>query len=386
MYGALQGYATTLSPCESYGHSWWLFWEAASGLLMEGLALALLWWHLQRHPVKETGCQSSEHVWFCQSSEAHVLGFPLLGAGVCVAVAQRQLFRKRIYYGLLKRGIVIDFRAVERRMEPLLICLVWCLLCAILHEIAFYTPRIKVDDDDFKIGLKDVLKVKVGSDDARRRGHLLSIDYDDEASTFLLSYCAPCLVFLVFLYGAHQIETSLLPFNTYYVDDPEEAKRMLSRASVIDELQVASAAEIMLVSGQDPPSDVDIAYENLANMCRAQGAPSPLTNPWGIFRHYAHGLLSVPWPAPVLLEPSYSDADSSSFRRMLMVFSATCAMFLIVVCAELSIHAWFLWQAALGRGNDGLVTPAVILSLHLLVVIKILHTVCMCCPRCCSCS
>jgi len=386
MYGTLQGHGTTSSPCESYGGSWRLFWEAVSGLLMEGLALALLWWHLQRHPVKDIGCQHSEYIWFCQSSEAHVLGFPLLGAGVCVAVAQRQLFRKRIYYGLLKRSIVMDFRAIEIQVEPLLVCLAWCLMCAILHEIAFYTPRIKVDDDDFKIGLKDVLKVKVGGDDARRRGHLLSIDYDDEASAFLLSYCTPCIVFLAFLHGAHQIEMSLLPFNAYYVEDPEEAKRMLNTSSVVDELWVASAAADMLANGQDPPSDMDIAYENLANVCRAQAAPIPPSTPWDIFRQYGHGLLSVPWPAPVLLEPSYSDAGSSSFRRMLMVFSATCAMFLLVVCAELALHAWFLWQAALGRGNDGLITPAVIISFHLLLVIKILHTVYMCCPSCCSCS
>lgn len=402
MYGAAspRGSASTGSAADSYGRPWWLMWESCSGLLTQGIALALLWWHFRHKPLEEVGCKDQQYVWFCETTQAHVDGFPLLAAAVCVAVAQRQFLRKRVYYGLLRRGVILDFRAVERQVDPLLVVLAWCLVCAVLHEVVFYTPKFKKKSDSMKVGIDDVVKVKVGGDDARKSGRWLEIDLDEDTSTFLLSYCAPCIVFLIFLYNAHQIEPSLVPLNSYYVEDPEEAKRMLKKAVVLDELEAAPAAATEL-KGQ-ALDDVDTGYQALEQL--AKSSPSAATSSWWTslrsatssqpassqppswkeaiaarfsslcsFRPWAHGLLSVPWPAHLLLQPSLADAASSTLLRTWRVMYSLCILFLSFVCVELGLISWDAWTVALSsRGNIGFFTGAVVLSLHLLLGLRVL--------------
>lgn len=394
MYGAAaagQAGGKANAACDSYGKPWWLMWEACSGLLAQGIALALLWWHFRKEPLEQVGCKDHDYVWFCQSSEAHVDGFPLLAAAVCVAVAQRQLLRKRIYYGLLRRGVILDFKSVERGIDPTLVLLTWCLFCAALHEIFFYRPEWKAKGDVMKVKIDDVLKVKAGAKLYREKGRWIEFDLDDDTSAFLLSYCAPCIVFLIFLFGAHPIEPSLVPLNSYYVDDPEEAKRILSDALVVDEAKAASASAAVLEDWE--PHDIDSFYEKLESHCRSSSPSSAApSSPWCSLRPWAHSLLCVPWPARALLHTSLADASSMTMLRMWHTFFVVCLSFLLVVCTELGVITCRSWHRCWQHGGFGViesdagyVTEAVILSLHLCLVLRLLQVTCSLsgCSNCC---
>lgn len=400
MYGAVsagQGGVHASPACDSYGSTWWLLWEACSGLLAQGLALALLWYHFLHEPLEPLGCKKQRHVWFCESSGAFVDCFPLAAAAICVAVAQRQLLRKRIYYGLLRRGVILDFRSIERKLDPTLVVLALCLFCAVLHEIVFYDPKFKNGEDGMKVGIDDVFKVKVGGEDYKEKGRVFEIEMDDDTSKFLLSYCAPCIVFLIFLFSSHQIEPLLVPLSSYYIEDPEEAKRMLDGALILDEVDALSASADILA--EQKPENVEAFYEALERHGRSLPRPPSGAAPNGAsswfsrisFRPWCHGLLCVPWPAPLLLEASLVDTASAAFFRMWRIMSVISTTFLLFVCAELAVGAWVslqrqAWQShapatAWGsESNSGFITSAVIHALHLALALRVLQVTCFCCP------
>eukprot|EP00747_Dinoflagellata_sp_TGD_P185689 gnl/TRDRNA2_/TRDRNA2_42352_c0_seq1.p1 gnl/TRDRNA2_/TRDRNA2_42352_c0~~gnl/TRDRNA2_/TRDRNA2_42352_c0_seq1.p1 ORF type:complete len:401 (+),score=48.91 gnl/TRDRNA2_/TRDRNA2_42352_c0_seq1:145-1347(+) len=392
MYGAVDadgGAVLRNEPAawEAVAAPWALFWESAGCLLREGIVLGIMFWYLHQSPPHGLGCPTGKLPWFCSTTRAFFDGFPLLAAVVCVCVAQRQVLRKRAYYGLLKRRIIIDFREIEEQCEVMFVVLACCLFIAMLNEVVFYTTYVKFDpkSGETTVSIRNVLKA------ALEKNGEIDWDVDEEASKFLLAYCVPCIVSLIFIVMANRIEDSTLALNTYFVGDPESAKRDLRDAIVVSEFEVAACLhpDIALDANTAPEENVQETY---AALMRRLHIPGPTDRPtqldvrtrccqWPTFRTYQHGLLSIPWPAALLLRPAPEDEDSYAFQKMWWVFSMVSTVLLSVVVCVLGQLSWKMWYAALSPDSHiGLHTAAIVLTLHVLVAARALHVTILCLP------
>merc|ERR1719199_522011 len=71
----------------------------------------------------------------CEYTKAYVRCFPLLALVVALMVSCRQILQHRMYYELLKHGVLLDIENFSALADPLFQVVIWCALNATGHFV-----------------------------------------------------------------------------------------------------------------------------------------------------------------------------------------------------------------------------------------------------------
>lgn len=116
-----------------------------------------------------------------QLRKASMRSFVMLAMVISLLIALRQIARQRLYYVMLKRGVMLDFETVSPINDPLFILLTICLAISLSHclVVAWQFHQDEKSLMDFMVFMNRIVT----------------------------RYLAHCCVFLAFLATAYDTET-----------------------------------------------------------------------------------------------------------------------------------------------------------------------------------
>lgn len=159
-------------------------------------------------------------VLFCEYLEAYVTGFPEMCLVALILFVGREILHKRLYYGMLKAGGVLDYHRSVALKDPIVLLLLWCYV----HVIAYTLLVLYLGQFGFLDVLEEEATVRalveqreVGEAAIKlhtgKSPELVKIFVD------LFSYILlPGIFFLVFFYFSYSIEGGLVPLSEYVGD------------------------------------------------------------------------------------------------------------------------------------------------------------------------
>lgn len=246
-------------------------------------------------------CGSSYLPTACAVTEACVHLAPLLSLLVLLALIARMLVRRRFYYQLLKRNVVLEYQPQAAWQDPLFWVLSFCAVMAVAHFVL----------------------------------RLSGIKQDKDTVTMLALtgvYSLPLLWFMAQLAAVYDTESGLLSLSLYFEDDPEAAREALSETQSMKEAAAVTAALQLTFAGhKDKPCTMDDVVGELVGRHEAN-QPEPEGSRWR--------LISSLWPARVLLDQRLADEESRHFRSLWLCFSLAC-----LTCLSCGL-VHFLWSMA----------------------------------------
>ncbi|CAK0814505.1 unnamed protein product, partial [Prorocentrum cordatum] len=114
--------------------------------------------------------------------KAYVRCFPILAVVVTLIVSSRQILQHRMYYQMLRHGMLLDIENFSAFSDPLFWIVVWCTLNAFLHFLV------------------NVIHSS-GSIEAMK-----SDSFMEEVETRVVFFVMPACLYLAFLYGSYDTE------------------------------------------------------------------------------------------------------------------------------------------------------------------------------------
>lgn len=234
----------------------------------------------------------------CECTKASMRSFVLLAMVISLLIALRQIARQRLYYVMLRRGVMLDFETVSPIHDPLFILLTVCLAISLSHCL-IVAWQFHHDEKSFK-------------------------DFMVFINTIVTRYLAHSCVFLAFLATAYDTENQLLPLSKYVEEDPQAAKCLMHHMVVISEDAASKAVE----NGLHLPSKATSqqVYEALVNA--AQNPEGSKVEAGTSLLERADQFLSKAkpdqyakfvqemWPARLLLDRRLEDEDSRRFKKV----------------------------------------------------------------------
>jgi len=166
----------------------------------------------------------------CETTKAFVRCFPVVSILVAVVVASQLILCQRLFYLMIRNGVLVDFQNLSPFKDPLFW---WVLVNGVLAMSHFGFHMLVAEQ--MHIG-KDNLENVVAS-------------LKQDAIFFGL----PAMFYVVFLYLSYDVEWLLLPLSKFWEADPEWAYRT-SRDLVFVTENVACKASL-----EDPGSIQDVA-------------------------------------------------------------------------------------------------------------------------------
>mmetsp|Transcript_5900 Transcript_5900/g.10670 ORF Transcript_5900/g.10670 Transcript_5900/m.10670 type:complete len:412 (+) Transcript_5900:77-1312(+) len=248
-------------------------------------------------------CNSREQPLFvafaCECTKSSMRSFVLLAMVVSLLIALRQIVRQRMYYEMLRRGVLLDFETVRPLHDPLFLLLTACLLLSLSHVLVAFWQCLDSGKSE-KVFLRFLKLIAV-------------------------EYLAPCCVFMALLFSAYDTENQLLPLSKYVEEDPPTARALLAQMTIVLEASAAEAVE----QGQHIPVGLSTCTsdESLAALVAACEQVSVLEDEEGA-ASFAQSLLenarvekytrfvAEMWPARALLDPRIQDESSARFKRV----------------------------------------------------------------------
>ncbi|CAK0857249.1 unnamed protein product [Prorocentrum cordatum] len=299
----------------------------------------------------------------CEYTKAYVRCFPLLALLVAIMVSSRMFLQHRMYYRLLKHGVLLDIENFSPLSDPLFLCILFCVANAFMHyALLVWTSA----------GLSLFSNVSMG---ALTPDGLISGKADD-ASVFFIG---PVVLYVVYLYGAYDTEASLLPLSKYFEEDPETARRSLAGMEMIQEPATAAAVRLDICpTGEaleaELPDDMEELLELLVKKAKARQRAAE-TDPEAVPPLSRWRLVSTMWPAELLLRGGLADDESHKFRQSWYCF---CALALAVMIGILYSNVESLIDKIAdvlnGQANTDTV-GAIVIALHIALNLYLIRVV-----------
>eukprot|EP00438_Fugacium_kawagutii_P004859 Skav221080 [mRNA] locus=scaffold3118:494571:495680:- [translate_table: standard] len=148
----------------------------------------------------------------CETTKAFVRCFSPVSIIVALVVASQLILCQRLFYIMLRCGVLVDFRNLSPLKDPLFW---WVLLNGVLAMSHFGFHMLVVQQ--MHIG-RDNLKMVV-----------LSMKQD------LIFFGLPSILYLLFLYMSYDVEWLLLPLSKFWESDPEWANRTSTEMAFVTE-------------------------------------------------------------------------------------------------------------------------------------------------------
>lgn len=270
------------------------------------VALLLLFWQLFEHRSFIMTCDSrviGNWSYLCEYTKAYVRCFPLLGAMVVLMIAFRQLLQQRIYYGLLKRGALLDFHNTKAWQDPLFYILVISFLQGSCHHV------LDICIDDHPYHHPDVIP-----------GAPAQSEWQGETRSWVMNSVVPSLVFFAFLVSSYDLESQLVPLSKYFEESPIMARQIAARMPFLDEGEVQKVIPSLSLKTSDEKTTLEAVYREIIEKTPElweddkQDAKSPKGIQWHLFRTL--------WPSKVLLDRKLTCVESREFWRLLTFIGA----------------------------------------------------------------
>lgn len=166
----------------------------------------------------------------CESTKAFVRCFAPVSIIVALVVASQLVLSQRVFYAMIRSGVLIDFKNLSPIKDPLFW---WVLLNGVL-AISHFVFHMLVAE-----------QMHIGKDNLENV--IASLKQD------MLFFGLPAILYVVFLYLSYDVEWLLLPLNKFWEEDPEWAHKTSSEMAFVQEW-VASLAVL-----HDPVSLQDVA-------------------------------------------------------------------------------------------------------------------------------
>ena len=229
----------------------------------------------------------------CECTKASMRSFVMLAMVISLLIALRQIARQRLYYVMLKRGVMLDFETVSPINDPLFILLTICLAISLSHclVVAWQFHQDEKSLMDFMVFMNRIVT----------------------------RYLAHCCVFLAFLATAYDTENQLLPLSKYVEEDPPAARCLMNHLVVISEEAASKAVEIGLhlpsnASSEQVCEALVKAAQNPGSKVEAGTLTEQLLSHATAEKHAK--FIAEMWPARVLLDPRLQDDDSRKFKTV----------------------------------------------------------------------
>jgi len=276
----------------------------------------------------------------CEYTKAYMRCLPLLAIVVLIVVASRVILYKRIYYEMLRHGVLLSFERPSPANDPMFRLLFWCTVNALCH----FLPLLQVTVPLW--GIKAL---------------------SGEAKEVMIFYCVPMAVFMWFLWTSYNLHTELVPLNAFMEDDPAAARRAIESLVVLDEAKVSCVVMMDFVKEGELCTMGD-AVAMIKDIAKQPGSVAQ----WEQDHHRRGSLLqwrldSNMWPAHLLLSRRLIDEDSQDFMHMWCNFVVVAlvvqlCIFFIFVCEILEDYR----DVMAGQASD--MMSLMIFTAHLLVV------------------
>lgn len=286
----------------------------------------------------------------CEYTKAYTRCFPLLAVVVTLIVASRMLLCQRMYYKMLIKGAVLNYKDVFPGTDLLFLLLGWSAVNAFGHfilELSMDHP-LNVETIGKLMQSEPVLLAKI----------------HEMASLYVI----PSLVFMAFLWTAYDMEARLLPLTKYFGEDPQKARKLLSNIRFLDESVAARVVKnhaIDFVDSDGRQLTTDEVFTQFVKRCNTlskmdSGLAAESCGPTAFSGEaslagmafaardvllqtdedlqefsYVH-LISEMWPGRLLLDHRFLDKDSANFRLYWLGCSAMAAITMIAILGLLT--------------------------------------------------
>lgn len=277
---------------------------------------------------------------FCDYTKAYLQCFPELALTICLLIIGRNLLQTRLYYGMLQRGSVLQYKSKNMLNDNLIRFLLWCYAHAVAHLLLLmYIIWNSGFQDDFVRELKETkggrqkhsehFFLGLSHDGLQPPGDVRHPIHDEElkADVAILVelvgfFVIPATLFLIFLFTGYDIESSLVPLSQYFYDARLAVRGWTPKASceltVIDDVAAKLLVEHHQDHIHDMAKDVTEAYDELIKLYVVEGQM------WEIKAENTGqtfiGISKAHWPARLLISEDATDISSWSFRAVWIVF------------------------------------------------------------------
>lgn len=297
---------------------------------------------------------------FCEYTKAHLLIFPTLCLSVVSLYIGRDVAQKRLYYGLLVNGGVIDFHKNKVFLDPLPLILIANYLHVITHLcLMFWLINIR-NEEDAKAHALGNMRSELLHHEPEFYRHEEEAKTPSWKSTAALGYLwgavmIPGTLVIIFVVLGYNVETYLVPLSQYLqgvelsLPTPRspsqrvesartlsaESARDLSKLFVFRDACVKVALEDPNWNGRLRHSicglELDRQYEAVVQAAVEVSSKTRVRKEHGAIR-----LLSAMWPTQLLLRWDTPGADARNFRLLWICLSLSGIAFMIfAVCSML---------------------------------------------------
>jgi hypothetical protein len=325
----LKGELKSAINMDSLGDPWGLLLSAGTTIARQCMTLGLILFsvmtsheYLMSCDTRKLGDPPGRYLLgdFCEYSKAYVRCFPILAVVVTLIVSSRQILQHRMYYQMLRHGMLLDIENFSAFSDPLFWIVVWCALNAFLH---------------FAVNVIHSL----GSVEAMK-----SDSFMEEVETRVVFFVMPACLYLAFLYGSYDTEATLMPLSKYFEElGQEQAQDVLGKMPFIPETAVAAAVQrdlCPLGSRAHLPETAEEAYALLQKKA-LQRAEEAKRDPEAEMPLSRWRLVSTMWPGQFLLNSGLSDPESVRFRMPWYIF---CSISFCVMGAAFVAQVSMLWD------------------------------------------
>jgi len=257
---------------------------------------------------------------FCEYTKAHLLVFPTLSVSVVLGIMARDLLQKRLYYGLLRNGGVVDFHHNKVFKDSLVLLLIVNYLHVVGHlALMYWVGRVAANSppEDDLTSISDPGFFRHQADAMGKRFSLESGNF--HALGFLWgTVMIPGTLVVVFVFLGYDIGKTLVPLSLYVhgLNDSESPQSSLQALSVFRDASAKAVVEnpsglVAAASG----SDLDTQYRAVVEAASQVPPSQDLEGP-------SIGLSGAMWPAALLLRSNTPDSDARTFRWLWLALAS----------------------------------------------------------------
>eukprot|EP00927_Polykrikos_kofoidii_P024249 TRINITY_DN22092_c0_g2_i1.p1 TRINITY_DN22092_c0_g2~~TRINITY_DN22092_c0_g2_i1.p1 ORF type:complete len:475 (-),score=51.84 TRINITY_DN22092_c0_g2_i1:52-1476(-) len=149
------------------------------------------------------GIRSYVEICFCEYCKSFIDAFPSVASSVLLLLLGRDLVQKRLYYGILKAGGVIEYEHTSALKDPYMIM----LIINYVHCIAYVVQT------------SHLLTRLVGLSHTALQGSGPSISFQVHYVLVSVVVLFPVTLIFIFLYGAYNIHLTLVPLSEFVQDN-----------------------------------------------------------------------------------------------------------------------------------------------------------------------
>lgn len=319
----------------------------------------------------------------CDYTKAYLECFPELALTVCLLIVGRNLLQTRLYYGLLMRGSVLQYRSKSMFKDALVGFFLWCYAHCWLHLLLLMWLIWQAGfEDQF---LEELRTTKAGRNrpgaaflgpgpDPRMSEPQVVINdrpFDNpvlRAQVSLLVdlvgfFVIPSSLFFVYLLTGYDVEMSFVPMSQYFFDARKTDgvgfhTRVHANLSVLND----DAVRLLVLHKQDEIHDAALtvtdALDEIVRLYERDG--QQYEDEAAEAGQSFVGISRAHWPCRLLVSEDASSFSGLSFRALWLVFVALSLIlhcFLLVSLFQLGKEDVLKW------GNHGHA------ALHLAVVL-----------------